>query len=83
MASLPEVGSSFVLVMPGPVGADPAVIADTLRQALAAESERLNDRALRRAGAKASAETARDREQRNGGPADPRGGTAVSAGAAR
>jgi signal transduction histidine kinase len=83
VASLPEVGSSFVLVMPGPVGADPAVIADTLRQALAAESERLNDRALRRAGAKASAETARDREQRNGGPADPRGGSAVSAGAAR
>jgi signal transduction histidine kinase len=84
VASLPEVGSSFVLVMPGPVGADPSVIADTLRQALAAESERLNDRALRRAGAKASAETARDRdEQRNGGPADPRGGTAVSAGAAR
>ena len=36
VASLPEVGSSFVLVMPGPVGADPAVIADTLRQALAA-----------------------------------------------
>jgi len=84
VASLPEVGSSFVLVMPGPVGADPTVIADTLRQALAAESERLNDRALRRAGAKASAETARDRdEHRNGGPPDSRGGTAVSAGAAR
>jgi nitrogen-specific signal transduction histidine kinase len=54
-ASLPGVGSSFVLVMPGPAGAIPAVaMSDASGAALDQETDRLKTLALLRAGAAAT-----------------------------
>ncbi len=51
VASLTGTGSSFVLVLPGPAGSiTPAVLADAVRHALAAETERLHDVAALRIG---------------------------------
>jgi signal transduction histidine kinase len=54
-ASVPAAGSSFVLVLPGPAGAIPAAaIAGAMRAALVVETDRLQTRALLRAGAAAT-----------------------------
>ena len=65
-ASLPGVGSSFVLVMPGPAGAIPAAaMAAATQAALAHETDRLRTLALLRAGA-AARDADRGRHDRHG-----------------
>jgi signal transduction histidine kinase len=49
LASVPGSGSSFVLVLPGPTGPDPARIADSLERAVAGEEVRLEEAAVLRA----------------------------------
>jgi signal transduction histidine kinase len=67
-ASLPGVGSSFVLVLPGPAGGIPAAaMAQATQVALAVETERLRTAALLRAGAAA---TDRDHRDRGDEPGD-------------
>jgi hypothetical protein len=48
VASVPDAGSAFVLVLPGPAVVEPDVIAAALGRALAAEEEVLQDRLIRR-----------------------------------
>lgn len=67
-ASVPGIGSSFVLVLPGPAGAIPAAaMTEATRVALAVETERLRTVALLRAGAAAAD---RDRRDDGDGPRD-------------
>lgn len=55
VASVPGVGSSFILVLPGPAGAIPAAaMAEATRVALIEETDRLRTLALLRAGATAT-----------------------------
>jgi signal transduction histidine kinase len=49
VASVPGAGSAFVLVLPGPAGADPDVIAATLADALLGEEDRFEQTLVRRA----------------------------------
>jgi signal transduction histidine kinase len=49
VASVPGSGSSFVLVLPGPVGAEPTAIASATSRAVAEEEVRLEERAVVRA----------------------------------
>jgi len=68
VASVPGVGSSFVLVLPGPAGAIPAAaMADASRAALDHETDRLRTLALLRAGAAAAGRDPRDFEERDDG----------------
>jgi signal transduction histidine kinase len=53
VASLRGAGSSFLLVLPGPVGAAPALVGEALRSGLAAETERLRRGAILRDGLRA------------------------------
>ncbi len=65
-ASLPGVGSTFVLVLPGPAGAiSAAALADVSRAALEHETDRLRTLALLRAGA-AATDAGRGRLDRHG-----------------
>lgn len=49
VASIPGVGSSFVLALPGPAEVDDGVVAATLARAIAQEERMLDERAIRRA----------------------------------
>ena len=49
VASVPGAGSAFVLVLPGPAGADPNAIAATLAETLLEEEKHLEQEAVRRA----------------------------------
>ncbi|HET9613301.1 MAG TPA: HAMP domain-containing sensor histidine kinase [Candidatus Limnocylindrales bacterium] len=49
VASVPGSGSAFVLVLPGPTGADAAAVAATLAEALEREEVALEERVVRRA----------------------------------
>jgi signal transduction histidine kinase len=49
VASVVDSGSSFVLALPGPTGAEPELVATTLEEALAAEEIRLEEAAVIRA----------------------------------
>jgi signal transduction histidine kinase len=65
VASVPGSGSSFVLVLPGPVGAEPTAVASAASRAVADEEVRLEERAVLRAIASApSSERERPRESR-------------------
>jgi Histidine kinase-, DNA gyrase B-, and HSP90-like ATPase len=46
VASVPGSGSSFVLVLPGPVGAEPTAVASATGRAVAEEEVRLEERAV-------------------------------------
>jgi len=46
LASVPGSGSSFVLVLPGPVGAEPTAVASATSRAVAEEEVRLEERAV-------------------------------------
>lgn len=48
VASVPRVGSSFVLVLPGPTPATPEALAEVLTRVLADEEVRLEERGMRR-----------------------------------
>jgi signal transduction histidine kinase len=64
VASVPGSGSSFVLVLPGPVGAEPHAVGTATARAVADEEVRLEERAVLRAIAQPVAEerrTGRDR----------------------
>jgi hypothetical protein len=65
VASVPGSGSSFVLVLPGPVGAEPTAVASATGRAVAEEEVRLEERAVLRAIASAPANERRmgDRRQ--------------------
>ncbi len=54
VASVPGSGSSFVLVLPGPAGAEPTAVASAATRAVAEEEVRLEERAVLRAIATAS-----------------------------
>lgn len=54
VASVPGSGSSFVLVLPGPAGAEPNAVASAATRAVAQEEVRLEERAVLRAIATAS-----------------------------
>jgi hypothetical protein len=49
VASVPGSGSSFVLVLPGPAGAEPNAVASGTSRAVAEEEVRLEERAVLRA----------------------------------
>ena len=49
VASVPGSGSSFVLVLPGPVGAEPTAVASATSRSVADEEVRLEERAVLRA----------------------------------
>jgi signal transduction histidine kinase len=49
VASVPDGGSAFVLVLPGPADVTPEVVASTLIRSLAGEDQRLEERLVRRA----------------------------------
>ena len=78
VASITDAGSSFVLVLPGPAGTDPDSIGEALERALDAETSRLQDVALRRAGAAAA-----DARSRRQPPADSSPGPQLPAAASR
>lgn len=64
VASVPGSGSSFVLVLPGPVGTEPTAVASATARAVADEEVRLEERAVLRAIAQTGHEerrTGRDR----------------------
>jgi hypothetical protein len=56
VASVPGSGSSFVLVLPGPVGAEPTAVASATSRAVAEEEVGLEERAVLRAIASPPAE---------------------------
>ena len=66
VASVPGSGSSFVLVLPGPAGAEPNAVASGTSRAVAEEEVRLEERAVLRAIAAAPGTS--------GGPSRPSGG---------
>ena len=77
-ASVRGVGSSFVLVLPGPAGTIPtAVIAETIRVCLDLETERLRTLALLQAGA-AATDGDRRRIPRDAADDGPEGPTAAA-----
>ncbi|TMC62743.1 MAG: HAMP domain-containing histidine kinase [Chloroflexi bacterium] len=71
VASVPGSGSSFVLVLPGPVGAEPTAVASATSRAVAEEEVGLEERAVLRAIASAPATERRQGDRRQGETARP------------
>jgi hypothetical protein len=70
VASVPGSGSSFVLVLPGPAGAEPTAVASATTRAVADEEVRLEERAVLRAIASSPTER-RGGDRRAGGKQRP------------
>jgi signal transduction histidine kinase len=70
VASVPGSGSSFVLVLPGPAGAEPTAVASATTRAVADEEVRLEERAVLRAIASSPSER-RTGDRRAGGKQRP------------
>ncbi|MFL5680627.1 MAG: sensor histidine kinase [Chloroflexota bacterium] len=69
VASVPGSGSSFVLVLPGPAGAEPNAVGAATTRAITAEEVRLEERAVLRA--IASGSTASNAPEQTESPASP------------